>query len=164
MADLGEKDRSGSTKISGSDSTGLEDNYLDVDATGRVTVKLNDASGSAINLGQAAMANSVPVVIASNQSAISVSDVLNTAGQSRAQAITTTAAEALGAATILTNRKILILTPTNGTIYWGFSNTVTTSSGTPIFKNQMVAIAVTSNVHVYVIAGSTVDCRIAEAS
>jgi hypothetical protein len=93
-----------------------------------------------------------------------VADIVNTAGQYRAQSITTTAAEALGAATILANRKSLTLTPTNGTIYWGFSNAVTTTNGTPIFKNQSMSFAIGANLHVYVIAAATTDCRIAEAS
>ncbi len=95
---------------------------------------------------------------------LKTSNNIDTSGQNRAQSITTSAAEALGAATILANRKFISLTPTNGTIYWGFTNGVTTSSGNPIFKNQTVTLTFTSSVHVYVIAGSTVDCRIAEGS
>lgn len=95
---------------------------------------------------------------------LKVADSINTSGQFRAQSVTTSAAEALGAATILRDRKFISLCPTNGTIYWGFANTVTTSNGTPIFKNQTVTIAATDNVHIYVIAGSTVDVRIAEGS
>lgn len=91
-------------------------------------------------------------------------DIVNTAGQYRAQSVTTTAAEALGAATILANRKSLTITPTNGTVYWGFSNAVTTTTGTPIFKNQCMSFAVGANVHVYVIAGATTDCRMTEGS
>lgn len=102
--------------------------------------------------------------LASNNSQLQVRDVLNTAGQYRAQSVTTSAAEALGGGTILANRKVLTICPTNGTVYWGYSNAVTTSTGTPIFKNEKFAIAVTDNVHVYLIAGSTIDCRISEGS
>ena len=73
-------------------------------------------------------------------------------------------AEALGAATILADRKFISVTPTNGTVYWGTSNAVTTSSGTPIFKNQSMTFAFGANVHLWLIAGSTTDCRIAEGS
>jgi hypothetical protein len=117
--------------------------------TSVVKAQLQDNAGNAIN---------------SNNNQLQVRDVINTSGQNRAQSVTTSAAEALGAATILVNRKFISLTPTNGTIYWGFANTVTTSSGTPIFKNQTMTIAATDNVHIYVIAGSTTDCRIAEGS
>lgn len=93
-----------------------------------------------------------------------VADIINTSGQNRAQSVTTSAAEALGAASILANRKFISLTPTNGTIYWGFVVGVTTSTGSPIFKNQCVTIAASANVHIYVIAGATTDVRIAEGS
>jgi hypothetical protein len=93
-----------------------------------------------------------------------VVDIINTAGQYRAQSVTTTAAEALGAATILANRKSLTITPTNGTVYWGFSNAVTTTTGTPIFKNQSMSFAIGSSLHVYVISAGTVDCRMTEGS
>lgn len=113
------------------------------------TIRLNDGSGNVIN---------------SNNNQLQTRDVINTAGQNRAQSITTSSAEALGGTTILVNRKFISLTPTNGTIYWGFTSGITTSSGTPIFKNQSVTIGVTDNVHVYVIAAQTTDCRIAEGS
>lgn len=115
----------------------------------QTTTRLNDGSG-----------NSVTSI--SNQ--LQVRDTITVSGQYRAQSVTTSAAEALGAGTILANRKLLSITPTNGTVYWGFSNAVTTTTGTPIFKNQTFTIATTDNVHVYLISAGTVDCRIAEAS
>lgn len=95
---------------------------------------------------------------------ISVKDVLNVTAQQRAQSVTTSAAEALGAATILSNRKLLHITPTNGTIYWGYVNTVTISTGTPLFPNNTLWLSVTDNIHVYVIAATTIDTRIGELS
>lgn len=89
--------------------------------------------------------------------------VANTAVQHRAQSVTTSAAEALGAASILSNRKFLCITPTNGTVYWGITG-VTTSSGSPIFKNQTLTIAANASVHIFVISAGTVDCRIVEGS
>lgn len=91
-------------------------------------------------------------------------DLINVAGQYRAQSITTTAAEALGAATILVNRKVLTIMPTNGTVYFGFSNAVTSTTGTPIFKNQLIVFAISDNVHIFLISAGTVDCRVAEGS
>lgn len=72
MADLTDLQSAQTVKIAGAPSSGIEDNFMDVDGSGRITVKLNDASGNAINLGQAVMASSIPVVLASNQSAIPV--------------------------------------------------------------------------------------------
>lgn len=91
-------------------------------------------------------------------------DVINVSSQYRAQSVTTTAAEALGGATILSNRKVITITPTNGTIYWGTNSSVTTTTGTPLFANQMLTLAFTDNVHVYVIAAATTDARIMEGS
>lgn len=131
-----------------------------LDSSGRIIVApLTNAS-----VIKAQLQDNTGNALASNNSQLQVRDVINTAGQYRAQSVTTSAAEALGAATILANRKFLSITPTNNTIYWGFSNTVTTLTGTPIFKNQTMTISATDNVHIYVIAGSTTDCRIAEGS
>ena len=73
MADLTELQASGSTKIAGANpSTGVEDNYLEVDTNGYIGSRLYDASGSAVTLGQKSMASSIPIVIASDQSTINV--------------------------------------------------------------------------------------------
>lgn len=126
-------------------------------------INLRDSSGNE-KLGSSLSAASIPVVIASDQAAISTQDILNVSGQYRAQSVTTTAAEALGGATILANRKMLSITPTNGTVYWGLSNAVTTTTGSPIFKNQTMTFSFGVNNHVYLIAASTTDCRIVEGS
>lgn len=115
----------------------------------QATVRLNDASGNSI-------------LSINNQ--IETRDVLNVSSQYRAQSITTTVAEALGAGTILVNRKLLHITPTNGTIYWGYSNTVTTTTGTPIFPNNTLWLSVTDNVHIFLISATTIDSRIGEVS
>ncbi len=91
-------------------------------------------------------------------------DVLNVSSQYRAQSVTTSAAEALGGSTILANRKLLHFTPTNGTLYWGYDSSVTTSTGSPVFPNNTVFLSVTNNVHVYVISATTTDVRIGEVS
>lgn len=67
MADLSEVQASQSVKIAGANpSTGVEDNFLEVDSLGKITTKLNDGSGNSITLGQKNFANSVPVVVASD--------------------------------------------------------------------------------------------------
>jgi hypothetical protein len=102
--------------------------------------------------------------LASINSQLETRDVINISSQYRAQSITTTASEALGASTILVNRKLLHVTPTNGTIYWGYSNAVTTATGSPIFPNNTLWLSVTDNLHVWLIAGATTDSRIGELS
>lgn len=100
--------------------------------------------------------------MSSSQADLRVADDIDTSGQNRAQSVTTTAAEALGGATILAGRKCIIVTPTNGTVYWGFTTGVTTATGTPIWANCTATICATSLVHIYLISAGTVDCRIAE--
>lgn len=74
MADLDYLNATLQTKIVGANpSTGVSDNFLDVDSSGRITVKITDSSGSSIILGQTTMALSLPIAIASNQSALAVS-------------------------------------------------------------------------------------------
>lgn len=71
MADLIELDRAEAVKIAGANpSTGVADNYMEVDSSGRLTVKLNDAAGSAITLGQTTMSASIPIVLSSDQTGI----------------------------------------------------------------------------------------------
>lgn len=110
-------------------------------------------TGTPNALGSAASTASMPVV-----------DVIATSSQYRAQSVTTTAGEALGAGTILSGRKLLMITPTNGIIYWGTSNAVTTTTGTPLFPNSTLSLSFTDNVHVWLIAAATTDTRIVEAS
>jgi hypothetical protein len=89
-------------------------------------------------------------------------DIVVIGGQGRAQSVTTSAAEALGGASRYPNRKYVSICPTNGIVYWGYSNSVTVSSGTPILKNQMYPISVSDQVPIYIISAGTVDCRITE--
>lgn len=91
-------------------------------------------------------------------------DIVNTAGQFRAQTVTNSAAAAQGAASVLTNRKSLWITPTTGTIYWGTSNAVTTATGSPIFNNQTMQFSVGPGITIYVIAVGSVNCRMVEMS
>lgn len=118
-------------------------------ANNLVTAYTVDGSGNPIN---------------SINSQLETADILNTGSQYRAQSVTTTAALALGGSSALTNRKFLHITPTNGTIYWGYNSSVTTTTGSPLFANQTLFLSVGTNVTVYVISAGTVDSRIAELS
>lgn len=120
--------------------------------TGNASLASIDA-GTPTALGSAASTASMPVV-----------DVIATSSQYRAQSVTTSAAEALGGATILSGRKLIMITPTNGIIYWGTNSSVTTTTGTPIFSNSTLILSFSDNVHVFVIASTTTDSRIVEAS
>lgn len=135
-------------QVGGKDTSGNLQSFL-TDTNGNQIVLLKDANGNNLNA-------------INNQ--LQTRDVINVSSQFRAQSVTTTAAQALGAATILANRKVICITPTNGTIYWGTSNAVTTTTGTPLFAFQTLTLAFTDNVPVWVISAGTVDTRILEAS
>lgn len=91
-------------------------------------------------------------------------DVINISSQYQAISVTTTAVEAKGAGSRLTNRKFVSITPTNGTIYWATNASVTVSNGTPLFINNTLFLSFTDNVTVFMISAGTVDVRVLEAS
>ena len=92
-----------------------------------------------------------------------VIDALKIGGVYGAISVSTTAVEAKVGASQYANRKLLTFIPTNGTIYYGFSNAVTTTTGTPIYKNQLCILAV-SGVSIWLIATNATDVRITEGA
>lgn len=102
--------------------------------------------------------------ITSINSQLETADIINTSSQFRAQSVTTTAAQALGAASALTNRKFIQITPTNGTIFYGTSASVTTANGSPLLSGQTLTISFGTTVQLWVIAAGTVDTRVLEGS
>lgn len=86
-----------------------------------------------------------------------VSDTLVGSGTEGAITVGTSAVEARVGGAALSNRKLLtVYNNSNSTIYWGYTNAVTTSSGTPIEKSQLASwdISDASGATVYLIAGS----------
>lgn len=88
MADLTEQQSAQTIKLTGANASGIEDNYLDVDSSGRITANQGAAGaanwlmnlaafgGTSVSLGQTTMSASIPVTLASNQSALAVSGPL----------------------------------------------------------------------------------------
>lgn len=95
-----------------------------------------------------------------------VADIVNTAGVQGSLSVGTSAVEAKVGASRLINRKLLTIHndgPT--TIYWGYTNTVTTTSGTPIFKNQLATWDIGDGLGIWLIAGTAGNTvRVTEAS
>lgn len=94
-------------------------------------------------------------------------DVLNDGtGIQGAIAVTNTAIEAKVGASPLPNRKsVTVYNNGNQTIYWGYTNAVTTLTGTPIAKKQSVEFAVGDGQSVWLIASSgSQNVRITEAA
>lgn len=82
-------------------------------------------------------------------------DALNAGGTQGALTVGTTAVAVQVGGSPLTNRKLVTLhNNSSATLYWGYTSGVTTSTGTPIFKNQVMWWAAKSVATIYVIAGS----------
>lgn len=90
-------------------------------------------------------------------------DMLAGSGVQGAIALSTSAVEAKVGGSRVSSRKCLSIQPTNGVIYWGYLNTVTTTTGSPIFKNQSKTFAI-GDAPIYIIAAGSVDVRVTEGS
>jgi hypothetical protein len=116
---------------------------------GTVNSKTQDGSGNAIG---------------SYNSQLDVADIINTAISSGNITVETTALAANVSGTNFTNRKMLMITPSNGTIYFGASSAVTTANGTPIYQGQTRSFAFSANVTLYLIAASNITVNVFEGS
>lgn len=78
----------------------------------------------------------------------------------------TTAVEAkVGASRLADRISLTVFNNGSQTIYWGYSSSVTTTNGTPIFKNQLFEFDISDNRGVWLIASSAgQDVRVTEAS
>lgn len=87
-------------------------------------------------------------------------------GEYTAISVTDTAQEVKVGASVLEERKVITLQPIDGAIYYGYSNTVTSTTGTKIFKGQWIQLEASDRLPVWVVAatGETVDTRITEVS
>lgn len=83
-----------------------------------------------------------------------------------ALSVTDSAVELKVGSDTLEERIAVTIQPLNGSVYYGFSNTVTSSNGTKIFKGQVFPLEAGSLDRVYLVAdvGNTVDVRITERS
>lgn len=96
-----------------------------------------------------------------------VSDILNNGGTQAALTVGTSAVEVMVGGSPLSNRKSVTLCNNTvlTTIYWGYTNAVTTSTGTPIVPGQLIEWTVGPNTHIFVIAGGAGNnTRITEAA
>lgn len=113
MADISDILAAGTTKIVGSDNTGVEQTPV-----------------ASTTLGD-----------------LEVVDGLKSGGVNGNLNLVTgnTAYEAKVGASRLSSRKSLMVTAFDNDMYWGYSNTVTTSSGHPLLKGQTIVFAVDPN-------------------
>ena len=78
--------------------------------------------------------------------------------------ITDTASELKVGASRLEGRIVVSIQPLDGVVYFGFSNGVTASNGTKVFKGQYFSLEAGESEEVWLIAesGETVNVRISE--
>lgn len=75
----------------------------------------------------------------------------------------TTAVELKVGGSPLSNRKVVTMQPQDNKIYWGYDSSVTTSTGTQVFKDQFMPLPVGPDISVYLIAdGAGKSVRIGE--
>jgi hypothetical protein len=95
-------------------------------------------------------------VTASSNGELQVSDISNNGGTQGAITVGTSAIQAMVGVSPLANRKTLtVFNNSNNDIYFGYTNTVTAVSGTPIFKNQFAEFSVGPLTQVWLISGAT---------
>lgn len=95
-------------------------------------------------------------------------DTLNSGGVQAAISIVSTDAPVkvcVSGGANLPDRQLVTVTPTNGDIFFGYEDTVTVATGTPICEGQTLAISAGDCVDLYIVTASTVaiDVRITEA-
>jgi hypothetical protein len=102
--------------------------------------------------------------ISSYNSQLDVADIINTSLSSGSITVSTTAVAARVGASNLTNRKMLTISPQTGTVYLGATSGVTTATGIPIFKSQVISFAFSANVTPYLISASSQTVNVLEGS
>lgn len=127
---------------------------------GLMAFLFQDVFGAAVfpELGKRNEANSIGVVLAADSLALHISGAFN------AVAVSTTPVLVKAGPAQLADRQTITATPTNGKIYWGYDNTVDSTTGTPIFKNQTAAWLAAETFQIWMVAASgTIDVRVTEA-
>jgi hypothetical protein len=99
---------------------------------------------------------------------LEVNDGLRGGGVYGALTLTTggTTYEAKVGGSVLTNRKSLTITAMDD-MYWGYDSSVTTSTGTPLYKNQQIVFAIDpdGSFHIWLVAsGNSKTARITESA
>ena len=90
---------------------------------------------------------------------LTVSDRVNTVGVQTELTVGTTAVPVRVGASNLSTRKVVTAMPKDNSIYWGYTNLVTATTGTRIFKNQMVVWDIGPDLDIYLI-GDDVDLKV----
>jgi hypothetical protein len=94
-------------------------------------------------------------VKSSSNGKLETSQISNNSGVEGALTVGTSAVELKVGASALSNRiNATLINNSNTDIYWGYTNAVTTTTGTPIVKGQFACWSVGPNTSIFLIAGS----------
>ncbi len=85
-------------------------------------------------------------------------------GSTSAITVGTSVVEAKIGASALEERKVLIIQPLGGDIYWSYNSGVTTATGHLLYDGTLVYIQTGPDLPVYLIAASNTNVRISEVS
>lgn len=79
--------------------------------------------------------------------------------------VSTTPVEVKAGGSPLDERQVVTIQPVDGEIYFGYTNSVTSSTGTKIFRGQVYPLEAKTSLTIWVVAASgTVDVRVTEVS
>jgi hypothetical protein len=82
-----------------------------------------------------------------------------------ALSVTTTPVELKVGASPVSERKVISFQPTDGVVYYGYDSSVSSTTGTKIFSNQLIIIEASEQLAVYLVSETgTVNVRITEVS
>lgn len=82
-----------------------------------------------------------------------------------ALSVTTTPAELKVGGSVLDERKVVTLQPLDDDVYFGYDNSVSSTTGIKVFKGQHFPLEAGPELTVYIVAASgTVDVRISEVA
>lgn len=93
---------------------------------------------------------------------ISVDDQPLTSGVEAVLTVSTSPVEAKAGGTRLSGRRALSFSPTNGNLWYGFSASVSPSTGRRVFTNQIVDIEI-GNCPLYIVSQGSVSVQVWEA-
>lgn len=81
-----------------------------------------------------------------------------------AKTVTSTPQEVKVAGTVLEERKVVTIQPTDGDIWFGYDDSVSSTTGTRIYQGQFIQLEASDSLPVWIVSGGSVNVRITEVS
>ncbi len=84
----------------------------------------------------------VGTIIGNTGSSLSTDDVARISGVYTELTVGTSAVELKVGATMLTDRKYVVIRPKDSSVYYGYNNSVTTTTGTEVFRGEFLMLPI----------------------